>query len=1765
MPCLRRLLAVCLAAAALAGASAGRTPDRLVSRPLVVGPAEKALAVGALVETGPGQRRRLRLPGGALVFLHERSRLRLSAADRLTLAAGEAFVETAPGQPAVHLDAPRRKVSARGGRFGVRVGQAGSRVLVAVGEATVAGLDGPLRAGQVLGAGDDRPRPARRVSHLLAWTRDLRTAAPLVPASPHAGGSLVARDPDGEEMKLQLRRYHVDVHVEAGFARTTIDQTYFNASQERLEGTFRFPLPADASLSRLAMYVGGKRMEGGMAERDYARGVFERIVWEKRDPALLEWVDGTTFKMRVFPLEPRQEKRVLLSYTQRLPALYETTTYRFPAGHSLGEVADWSLHARVKGGAGLGWDSVSHTLAARTDGKDLVLDAKLKNARLDRDVVLTLAEPAAGGAAERARFAQATLGKDRYLLVRYRPELPPAGEAPRRDWVVLVETSADRDPLLARTQVELLRAVLGCARPDDTLSLVTAATRTRKLHARPARLTPAAAAEAVAELEKAHLVGALDLGQALADVRPLLEAAQKPVLLHVGSGVAALGECRTDRLLAALPKGTEYVGVGVGRRWNRAFMQEAAERTGGYFTQVNPDEPVAWRGLDLAMTLNTPRLLDVRLSDPDGKTAFLPFVRLCCQGEEVAAVARLDGERPATVRVEGTLSGKPFRKDLAVQDVQPDAGCLPRSWAKLEIDRLLAADPAKHRKEIIGLSKEMYVMTPFTSLLVLEDEDMYTRFKVDRGRKDHWAMYPAPARIPVVVEPLEGDPGDPKKGIKPSARFVAETVRTRPVPSVFRGQRPLGISPLEIDAILSKAVTESITEQDSKGGTASGRALSAATLGDWKRREDWTLDALNEAEKAPARARPNGNRVVFQAGSTGVRALDHALTNTDLGMDDRLPLAYSVDRIEGLGGLPTRLGRPDVASLAQMGAVVIRQGAIPAARRGVFVTEADFNATLPSPSPGTAGGSLLYARPGYSNDDRLFFDLPSYAPGLNSSAADLRGVVEAEARFDPALRPGKISAGARALFERARKAGWRTLAVPPQGRTPGYRVSFDGAGRYAWERTLSSGLRERVACDGKTLWHAYPELGLAARRAVSRHHRLAFARVVPWVLPLPEDLARGADLELIDAHTVAVVPHAAKAAGKKEGARLHLVFKDGGVIERRLVLPGAKQTPPGLTCAADGTVKLLGSDGKEISSRKWALEDADAPPLEVNLKDLVVVDMPFRTPARVREALKLGTRNNAELTFDEARQLLAAFVGAGDANAAVQVFQQALANREQRQLGYYVLLAAAGANLDGDNLDVLDAHPHAPLAHYLALFSSPVLRKHASRWAAASNTFAAGPLARLARGHALCQRWSSGKSLGTSARGRQEERARALAYVKQHQGTALAWALLGLVQDRTAEEKDAQKAYAELAAAYELFADSSLAPFARYEAARCWWKAGKGAEARRRFAALFTGAVKQGGLLSLDGDFRAALLGGPDDGWAGLLRRTAAAWGKQGSRFAVLALARQCWQLGDQAMGQHLYAAALAGLDPKDKQAAPLKRAALAFLSETDQTALADRLVGALLKEPANANDAGLWKQAAELAEKREMPARALECREKVLELKFAAQPEVINLQQVREEYGVLLGQYAELARSLAALSLKPPAGFRDRVVAAADRWRALDSDQADAARAAAEVLRRLGERELAWDYLTTPVALRPGEAGALGGLAEALRRQGERDLADRAYHAAFQRESTNAQLLFDRAANLGQMGRLAQARALYRRVAEGDWQPRFATLKIQARWLLER
>src|SRR3989442_15930245 len=112
----------------------------------------------------------------------------------------------------------------------------------------------------------------------------------------------------------------------------------------------------------------------------------------------------------------------------------------------------------------------------------------------------------------------------------------------------------------------------------------------------------------------------------------------------------------------------------------------------------------------------------------------------------------------------------------------------------------------------------------------------------------------------------------------------------------------------------------------------------------------------------------------------------------------------------------------------------------------------------------------------------------------------------------------------------------------------------------------------------------------------------------------------------------------------------------------------------------------------------------------------------------------------------------------------------------------------------------------------------------------------------------------------------------------------------------------------------------------------------------------------------------------------------------------------------------------------------------------------------------------------------------------------------------------------------------------------------ATDPDKMAVPRRAAALLEALGAVDLAWDYTTTPIGLKPGESEPWLELARKLREENRHEEADAAYAAAFKAEPTNADILWERAENLKGIGQTDRARLLYRRIAAGTWQPRFAS-----------
>jgi tetratricopeptide (TPR) repeat protein len=1986
-----------------------------------------AADVGDKLTTNAGEKRRFTLPDGSVVYLNQNTTAEM-AADRLVkLERGQIFVEAVPadeaaGRGVFRVETAERTFTALGTKFAIDAAGKAQSVLVTQGSVKFDDVAEPVKSGQELQLMDGVApalAPAKLASYELDWTRELMIAAdsPLVPASQYDGGALVAIDSAGQEAKLSLVKYNIDVHIEDGFARTTIDQTYFNHENARMEGTFYFPLPPDASISRLAMYVDNNGtstlMEGGMAERDYARQTFERIRNYRRDPALLEWIDGSLFKMRVFPLEGRQEKRIVLSYTQKLPALYGRATYRFPAGHSLNVVKHWSFAATVKGGAAVSAASPSHPgMKIERAGNDLVLSDKGDQVKIDRDVVIELTEkkPAA---ADSVRWSSAEHEGAKYLMLRYRPELQSAPKRERRDWVFLFEASANRDPLIARAQVEVLRALLKQAEHNDTFALLTVGTHIHQFSDKPLLATEQNAHKALAYLDKAHLVGALNLEQALDDAAPLLAAADNPYLVHVGGGSAALGEQQPDKLIARIPQGTRYVGVAVGKRFSPAFMKAAAEKTSGFFTTINPDEPIAWRGFELAATLNIPRLLDTAVSvpAPQAPLRFLQFTNALAQGEELTAVARIEGALPSTITVRGSLDGASFERTIEVKNVTPNAGYLPRTWAKLEIDRLLAEDANNHRQRIIDLSKAMYVMTPFTSLLVLENDAMYSEFKVDRGRKDHWAMYACPQTIPTVYDRAPSRPemlNDALDRERP-ANQVLPTIMMRSGPVYFdtfqfllplsgtsvNGHASFEEFGVDVNSVLGdpasrrylvdlypslgpngnrspsvatdgSSATQALGRESGKLATgpvvingpvsSAGRLMDRDILGreSIKDMPSVTDGLAQHADSGSAGGRggssggrrdgpgsggggfggPGGGGGGFGGGLVGPggggapsgkaasepaetvkvvpltavdpyliqQAIDaiqgRAPISGALGLDpsrrggageafgintwqwsdnrfytggivgppfltsastDFLSSYYSYPLYEGRSNQvftgSTTLSSSGAASLgsAPVGfkmalvtgneptfmkfaftsgnaepvakALAETQTASPTAkiisvgdeiwiwgnpqdhveigkqlailnkkdkatalaskvitlrtleaskvvaqlkgrftdrskdtpviagdkRNGIVISgtaelvqevidfihvlepQADVNGVMqPGARRSTTGfgdvqfvklglvggqplasgnflsllidpilgeppqGPAYYKRPSFNGKDRVFTDLASYAPGMNSTVADVAAVLEAETGPRLESRRGTVDQAARERIDQVRTASWRRLTIKD---ATGAECSLyhDGRGRYAYEHRVDFGLVERVVCDGSTILHLYPELGIGARRNVSRFHRAQLCNWLPDVVPPVDDLNLGADVKMVDANTVAIVP-IAPAKAENQPARTawietHLVFEGNRLAQRRWLLMPARQELARAVFEPDGTIKLFDANGEEAVSLKRNVKPAEQPDIQPDLASLVVLPLPLRSRESVYrkynldpyKALSEGTNVRFEALAPEAAlELLTCEFAAGVGNRVEEIWHHCFANRGDRRAGFFTLVLSSGPDrrdrinqaIRAQVRKMADNNSVTPLMRYLSLAIDPdVLYWQRQLGLMPGQAPAADFLGNLLVFRALTARWQ-GNAVGDRFLGhRASERERALAFVRQHAGDAWGWCTLALVADKACDGEFRL----QIAALWGVLAEKSVLPYyARYEQAANLLLAGERSEAQDAFRKLFVGTLVAGYLPAVDGRFRDAFFDGK----------------------------------------------------------------------------------GTIEQEPQ------LWRMASKIAERRGDRLRQFDCLEKALDLEFNCMPAVFSLEPIRTDYGNLLRHYEWLADASRTLKAPLPADLLARTVRSADRWRALDPEVNPACEQAAKILRLIGGEQakaLAWDFATTPLAMRPKESAPWLSMAQSAMQEGNLALADQCYESAFAAEPANAQILWDRSRLLERRGEIAQRRKVLEQIAAGDWQPQFEGLKTQARQIV--
>ena len=95
---------------------------------------------------------------------------------------------------------------------------------------------------------------------------------------------------------MELQQQKVDIKVTDQFAETTVNQVFYNPNHSRLEGHFIFPIPKGAVLTDFRMDINGKMMKAELLQGDKARKIYEDIVRNAQDPALMEYAENNLYK-----------------------------------------------------------------------------------------------------------------------------------------------------------------------------------------------------------------------------------------------------------------------------------------------------------------------------------------------------------------------------------------------------------------------------------------------------------------------------------------------------------------------------------------------------------------------------------------------------------------------------------------------------------------------------------------------------------------------------------------------------------------------------------------------------------------------------------------------------------------------------------------------------------------------------------------------------------------------------------------------------------------------------------------------------------------------------------------------------------------------------------------------------------------------------------------------------------------------------------------------------------------------------------------------------------------------------------------------------------------------------------------------------------------------------------------------------------------------------------------------------------------------------
>ncbi len=650
--------------------------------------------------------------------------------------------------------------------------------------------------------------------------------------------------------------------------RYEVEEIFRNRGGTVQEADYMYPLPAGAAFQELQLSINGQLVSGEIMDAGRARSTYEEIVRRQRDPALVEWMGYGLLRARIFPINPGEEKRVVLRFQVIAPREGDAirVDYQRGSGHSFTangshDARESSFSLRYPRSGRCNAYSPTQELKSRSSGSECTIDVGGEGAA----VTVLIPSPRSDRAAI-SMLANADGSEDGFALITLTPPTARAVTVPR-DITFVLDVSGSMSGRKMEQARAAGRQLLGTLTKDDRFRMIDFSSDVRTFRDDFVDATPANLSAARKYLDELRANGGTNIDGALeralsepryhegdddeyTGARSRQLVSRMSLVLFVTDGEPTVGEREPAAIAshAARLRGSQRVFTfGLGADVNAQLIEQLALEGHGTAQFVRPDEDVERAVGVVASRLTSPIASDLRVSvhcRGDGRCAHLVHslpdgaVDLFA-GQDLVLLSRYTGSGPARLSFDGRSATGPVHWETNVDfpDHDRDNAFVPRLWATRRIGWLSAARRQNGASpevddELRTLGERYGIPTELTSYLVQEPQ----MAMLGRQRGSNAPM--------PMEDQLAGKAASP-----PAARFEAARAATdqRNASSLGAVDRPLSLSQLVITGQGVTSSTEKLgVNADSVGASAPRRAGNHLfTLHD----EKWTDVAFKDGQK----------------------------------------------------------------------------------------------------------------------------------------------------------------------------------------------------------------------------------------------------------------------------------------------------------------------------------------------------------------------------------------------------------------------------------------------------------------------------------------------------------------------------------------------------------------------------------------------------------------------------------------------------------------------------------------------------------------------------------------------------------------------------------------------------------------------------------------------------------------------------------------------------------------------------------------------------